>query len=243
MRQLEPDIAIVVAYGLLLPAEVLAIPRLGCINIHASLLPRWRGAAPIQRAMMAQDRETGVSLMHMEAGLDTGPIAGELRTPIDPSETADMLTRRLAGLGARTLADNWAALIDGRLAFRPQADAGITYAHKIDKAEAVIDWSTSADAVRAHIHALSPFPGAYTEMQRSHPKERLKILEAEVIDAKADIGAIVDDRLTIACAHKAIRLLRVQRAGRNVISGAEFMRSGLLRVGDNLSAPGAVLPH
>jgi methionyl-tRNA formyltransferase len=241
IRQLEPDIAIVAAYGLILPVEVLSLPRLGCINLHASLLPRWRGAAPVQRAIMAQDSETGVSLMRMEVGLDTGPIAGELRSAIDPSETADDLTARLSLLAAQTLEANWDALRLGRLAFRPQSNSGITYAQKIDKAEAAIDWSASAETVRAHIHALSAFPGAYTEVRRGASRERLKVLRSEVIDVSGTVGRIVDDQLTIACAQKAIRLLRVQRAGRSSLSGAEFMRSGLLRVGDALPSRSAVL--
>ena len=234
LRALGADIAIVAAYGLLLPPDALAAPRLGCYNLHASLLPRWRGAAPVQRALMAGDAETGVSIMQMEAGLDTGPIAGELRTPIDPTETAEELTIRLAHLGARTLCENWSALAEGRLFFTPQSDAGLTYARKIDKREAPIDWTRPASEVKDHIRALSPFPGAVAEMPGA---DRLKILRAEVVEGAGTPGEIVGNDMTIACGQGALRALRVQRAGRNAMSGADFMRSGALRVGDTLTAP------
>jgi len=233
-RALGADIAIVAAYGLLLPAETLAAPRLGCFNLHGSLLPRWRGAAPVQRALMAGDLETGVSIMRMEVGLDTGAIAGELRTPIDPVETAEELTNRLAHLGARTLDENWAALSDGSLAFATQSEVGVTYAHKIDKREASIDWSHLALQVKDHIRALSPFPGALTQMPSA---ERLKILRAEVVAGAGAPGEIIGKDMTIACGRGALRALRVQRAGRNAMSGDEFMRSGALRVGDLLDVP------
>ncbi len=182
------DLAIVAAYGLLLPAEVLAMPRLGCYNLHASLLPRWRGAAPVQRAIMAGDSETGVSIMRMEVGLDTGPIAGELRTDIDPRDTSEELTARLAALAAKTLADSWDALISGRLAFAPQAPTGIVYAKKIEKSEAPIDWTAPAADVRNHIHGLAPFPGAVAGLQTGSAVERLKILRAEIARDRRQAG-------------------------------------------------------
>jgi methionyl-tRNA formyltransferase len=234
LRALDADIAIVAAYGLILSAEALAAPRLGCFNLHASLLPRWRGAAPVQRALMAGDAETGVAIMQMEVGLDTGPIAGELRTPIDPAETAEELTIRLSHLAAQTLGENWSGLVEGRLAFSAQSETGVTYAHKIDKREAPIDWSRPASEVKDHIRALSPFPGAATETPGA---ERLKVLRAEVVEGAGKPGEIIGKAMAIACGEGAVRALRVQRAGRNVMSGEEFMRSGALRVGDVLMGP------
>jgi len=225
------DLAIVAAYGLLLPVEALAAPRLGCFNLHASLLPRWRGAAPVQRAIMAGDEETGVSIMKREVALDTGPIAGEMRTRIDPAETAEELTARLGELAAQTISANWDALAHGELAFRPQSSSGVEYARKIDKAEAPIDWTATAVRVRGHIHGLSPFPGAITEFHAGGGRERLKILRAEVVDRRGRPGEVLDEQMTIACGKGAVRALSVQRAGRNVISGADFMRSGALKVG------------
>src|SRR5579863_9700814 len=238
LADLRADVAVVAAYGLLLPAQVLALPRLGCYNLHASLLPRWRGAAPVQRAIMAGDLETGVSIMKMEAGLDTGPIAGELRTRIDPMETSAELTSRLAELAAQTIRENWDALIHERLPFTPQASGGVEYARKIDKAETPIDWSADADRVRGHILGLSPFPGATAEMRMGSESERLKILRAEVVESGGSPGVILDERMTVACGTGAIRVLQAQRPGRNVISGDEFMRSGVLRTGDAFAAPG-----
>jgi methionyl-tRNA formyltransferase len=236
LREFDADIVLVAAYGLLLPAEVLATPRLGCFNLHASLLPRWRGAAPIQRAIMAGDVETGVSLMRMEVGLDTGPIAGELRTPIDPRETSLELTARLAGLAAKAISDNWNALTGGQLPFAPQRLEGVEYAKKIVKSEAPIDWTAPAVGVRNHIHGLSPFPGAITGFQTGGTIERLKILRAELAEPGGPPGEILDDRMTIACGAASIRALQVQRAGRNVISGVEFMRSGAAHSGALLIA-------
>ncbi len=235
LRELRADLVIVVAYGLLLPAEALAAPRLGCFNLHASLLPRWRGAAPIQRAIMAGDRETGVSIMRMEVGLDTGPIAAECRTAVLPSDTAGDLTTRLAEVAARVLGKHWGALIDGSLPFAPQSASGVTYARKIEKSEAAIDWSATAAQVRNHIHGLSPFPGATTDVHTSKGPERLKILRAEIVQRNGWAGEVLEDALTVACGEGAVRALQVQRPGRNVISGVEFMRSGALRVGGTLA--------
>jgi methionyl-tRNA formyltransferase len=232
LRELQADVAIVAAYGLLLPEEVLRIPRLGCFNLHASLLPRWRGAAPVQRAIMAGDAETGVSIMKMEAGLDTGPIAGELRTSIAPSETADELLARLSLLAAKTLQDNWDDLIRLRLLFGAQDEDGVIYARKIEKAETPIDWGMAAEAVRGHIHGLSPFPGAHATFVFRGAAEHLRVLRAQVVDGDGIPGVVLDDQLTVACGHRAVQLLQVQRAGRNVISGVEFMRSRALRVGE-----------
>jgi methionyl-tRNA formyltransferase len=232
LQELQADLAIVAAYGLLLPEEVLRAPRLGCFNLHASLLPRWRGAAPVQRAIMAGDSETGVSIMRMEVGLDTGPIAGELRTAIDPSETAEELSGRLSLLAAETLENNWSDLVGLRLRFGAQDESDVSYARKIEKAETPIDWTMAAERVRGHIHGLSPFPGARATFKFRGAREVLKALRAEVIDKDGAPGVILDDQLTVACGRGAVRLLQVQRAGRNVITGAEFMRSGTLQPGD-----------
>jgi len=236
LQKLRADVAIVAAYGLLLPEQVLLAPRLGCFNLHASLLPRWRGAAPIQRAIMAGDAETGVSIMKMEVGLDTGPIAGELRTAIDPSETAEELSARLSILAARTLEQNWSDLVELRLPFSAQGESGIKYARKIEKAEAPIDWAMTAEQVRGHIHGLSPFPGAHAMFESRGARELLRVLRATLVDNDGLPGVLLDDQLTVACGRGAVRLLQVQRAGRNVITGAEFMRSDLLRVGDTFEA-------
>jgi methionyl-tRNA formyltransferase len=185
---------------------------------------------------MAVDDETGVSIMRMETGLDTGPIAGEVRTRIDPVETSGELTARLAELAAETLRVNWDALIQQRLAFAPQPANGVEYARKIDKAEAPIDWRSTAHLVKGHIHGLSPFPGATAELQTPGTPERLKILRAEVVEIRGRPGEVLDERMTIACGTGAVRVLQAQRPGRKIVSGLELMRSGILRVGDGLAS-------
>lgn len=229
-RDLGADIAIVAAYGLILPAPVLAAPRLGCLNLHGSLLPRWRGAAPIQRAIMTGDGETGVDLMRMEEGLDTGPVAAEARIPILPEDTAGDITSRLAIVGAQLLADHWREIADGKLAFRPQDEAGVVYARKIEKAETPIDWSADAVSVRNHIHALSPAPGAFGLLESATP-ERIKFLRVE---ATGDVGApgeVLDDEFTVACGQGAIRATLLQPAGKTPMKGRELMRGGRVRPG------------
>jgi len=230
-RAFAADVAVVVAYGLILPPPALAAPRLGCLNLHASLLPRWRGAAPIQRAIMAGDAETGVDLMRMEAGLDTGPVAREIRAPIHPDETAGELAARLAEFGARLIAESLPELAAGRLVFRPQSVEGATYAHKIDKSEAAIDWNAGAVAVRNCVHGLSPAPGAYGEIAIGGRLERVKILRAEVVERAGPPGAVVDPSMVVACGDKAIRVVVVQRPGKAPMSGAELMRGAKLDVG------------
>ena len=230
-RAFAADVAVVVAYGLILPPPVLAAPRLGCLNLHASLLPRWRGAAPIQRAIMAGDAETGVDLMRMEAGLDTGPVAREIRAPIRSDETAGELAARLAEFGAHLIAESLPQLAAGRLVFRPQSVEGATYAHKIDKNEAAIDWSADAVAVRNRIHGLSPAPGAHSEIAIGGLLERVKILRAEVVERAGAPGDIVDPTMIVACGDKAIRVVAAQRPGKTPMSGAELMRGAKLEVG------------
>ncbi len=236
LSDLKADIAIVAAYGLLLPAQALAAPQIGCFNLHASLLPRWRGAAPVQRALMAGDDDTGVSIMRMEPGLSPGRIAGEVRTQIDPIETSGELTARLAELAAETIRVNWDALIHQRLEFAPQPAAGVEYARKIDKAEAPIDWNSTAQRVKGHIHGLSPFPGATAQLQTLGTPERLKFLRAEVCEIEGPPGEVLDEGMTIACGTGSVRVLQAQRPGRKVVSGLELMRSGILRVGDVLTS-------
>jgi methionyl-tRNA formyltransferase len=234
-RALDADLAVVAAYGLILPPPALAAPRLGCVNLHASLLPRWRGAAPVQRAIMAGDAETGVTLMRMEEGLDTGPVAREIRAPIRPDATAGDLTETLAALGARLIVEALPELAAGRLTFRPQAAEGATYARKIDKSEAPIAWSQAATQVRDHIHGLSPSPGAYGEIAFGGRLERVKILRAAAVDRSGPPGTALDSEMTVACGVGAIRVVEAQRAGRTAMSGAELMRGAKLAVGARFS--------
>ncbi len=225
------DVGVVIAYGLLLPVAILEAPRFGCLNLHGSLLPRWRGAAPIQRAIMAGDRETGVELMQMEAGLDTGPVALSEALPIRPSDTAGDLTGALARIAAELAVRGLDALEKGTLVFREQPDAGVCYAHKIDKRETEIDWSRDADAVRNHVHGLSPAPGAFSSLSFRGSVERVKILRAETAPGSGAPGTLLDDAMTVACGSGAIRVLEGQRAGRTTMSGAELMRREGLAAG------------
>ena len=236
-RAFAADVGVVVAYGLILPPPVLAAPRLGCLNLHASLLPRWRGAAPIQRAIMAGDAETGVDLMRMEAGLDTGPVAREIRAPIHADETAGELAARLAALGAQLIAESLPELAAGRLVFHRQSADGATYAHKIDKSEAAIDWSADAIAVRNHIHGLSPAPGAHSEIAIGGRLERIKILRAEIVERAGPPGALVEASMVVACGDNAIRVVAAQRPGKTPMSGAELMRGAKLDVGARFNLP------
>lgn len=229
--ELDLDAAVVVAYGLILPPPILAAPRLGCLNLHASLLPRWRGAAPIQRAIMAGDAETGVAVMQMEAGLDTGSVFLEERVAIGPQTTAGDLHDQLARLGAPLMVEALAGLADGRLTPRPQAESGVTYADKIDKSEARIDWSRPAAALDCLIRGLSPFPGAWFEQDGA----RIKVLLAEpVTDISGTPGTAMDDRLTVACGAGALRLLELQRAGKAPMSADALLRGFPIPAGTRL---------
>ena len=215
---LQADVGVVVAYGLILPQPVLDAPRHGCLNIHASLLPRWRGAAPIHRAVMAGDAETGVCIMQMEAGLDTGPVLLRAATPIGPQETTGELHDRLAQMGARLIVEALDRLPE--LDAVPQPGEGVTYADKIDKAEARIDWARPAEEVDRKIRGLSPFPGAWSEIGG----ERVKFLGSEPAPGQGEPGEVLDDRLTIACGAGAIRPTRLQRAGRGPQDTEAFLR-------------------
>ncbi|MFD1880150.1 methionyl-tRNA formyltransferase [Paracoccus pacificus] len=212
----DADVAVVVAYGLILPQPVLDAPRLGCLNIHASILPRWRGAAPIHRAVLAGDPETGVAIMQMEAGLDTGPVLAEARTPIGPTDTSGDLHDRLARIGAGLIVDVLGAL---PMAAVPQPDQGVTYAAKIDKVEAKIDWSLPADAVDRQIRGLSPFPGAWTLAGG----ERLKLLRSRVVVGAGRPGTVLAPQV-IACGTGAIEILELQREGKRAMPAAEALR-------------------
>ena len=214
---LQADVAVVVAYGLILPQPVLDAPRHGCLNIHASLLPRWRGAAPIQRAIMAGDAETGVCIMQMEAGLDTGPVLLRKSLPIGATETGAELHDRLSALGARMIVEALETL--STLTPEPQAAAGVTYAAKIDKAEARIDWSAPAVEVARKINALSPFPGAWCDT----PAGRLKLLNAAHTEERGVPGTILHD-LTIACGEGAVAIVRAQREGKRPMDAGELLR-------------------
>ncbi|MDO5606400.1 MAG: methionyl-tRNA formyltransferase [Paracoccus sp. (in: a-proteobacteria)] len=213
---LGADIAVVVAYGLILPQAVLDAPRLGCLNIHASILPRWRGAAPIHRAIMAGDTEAGVAIMQMEAGLDTGPVLALARTPIGPQDTTADLHDRLAGMGADLIVDVLDRL---PLAAVPQPDEGVTYAAKIDKAEARIDWTRPATEIDRQIRGLSPFPGAWCDIAG----ERVKLLRARLTDGAGAPGQVLGG-FRIACGEGAIEVLEAQRAGKRPMSAAEVLR-------------------
>jgi methionyl-tRNA formyltransferase len=223
------DAAVVVAYGMILPQAVLDAPRLGCFNLHASLLPRWRGAAPINRAIMAEDAETGVMVMKMDAGLDTGDVAMAERIAITDAMTAGDLHDALARLGADLMVRAIGALERGMLRLTKQSDKGVTYAAKIEKAEARIDWNGLARAVLRHIHGLSPFPGAWCEMAIEGEQVRIKILRCALAGGSGAPGELLDDRLTVACQQGAIRILELQRAGKAPMKADDFLRGTPLR--------------
>lgn len=234
-RALQADIAVVVAYGLLLPRPILEAPRFGCLNGHASLLPRWRGAAPIQRAIMAGDAETGMMVMRMEEGLDTGPVAMVEKCAIEPDMTAGDLHDMLMGMGAALMVEALARLEGDTLTFTTQATEGVTYAKKIDKAETRVDWTRPAGEVHNHIRGLSPFPGAWCEIGIGGRMERLKLLRSTLAEGAGEPGGILDDRLTVACGSGAIRLVEVQRAGGRPAGAQEFLRGAKLEKGMKFS--------
>ncbi|MGU3399516.1 methionyl-tRNA formyltransferase [Brucellaceae bacterium D45D] len=221
---LEADVAIVVAYGLLLPKAILETPRLGCYNGHASLLPRWRGAAPIQRAIMAGDDESGIMIMKMDEGLDTGPVAMAEKVAITPDMTAGELHDRLSMIGADLMVRALGALERESLALQPQRQDGVIYAAKIDKAEARIDWSKPAKDVHNTIRGLSPFPGAWCEMEINGAVERVKLQRSTLAEGQGAPGQVLDDRLTIACGEGAVRLVTLQRSGGKPLAAQEFLR-------------------
>src|SRR5512139_1056500 len=223
----KADVAVVVAYGLILPKPILEAPRLGCFNVHASLLPRWRGAAPINRAVMAGDKESGVTIMQMDEGLDTGAMAMADRIAITPDMTAGDLHDRLAHLGADLMACALAALERSSLTLTPQPETGVTYAAKISKDETRINWSKPADDVHNRIRGLSPFPGAWFELGGV----RVKALRSTGGEGSSAPGTVLDEHLTIACGEGAVRLLQVQRAGKQPMPAEEFLRGTPVKSG------------
>ena len=231
------DAAVVVAYGLILPAAVLAAPRLGCLNLHASLLPRWRGAAPIQRALQAGDAEIGVTIMQMDEGLDTGAMLLRQSLPISPEDTGGSLHDALADLGAGMMVEALAGLEAGTLAAAPQPAEGVTYAAKLTRDESRLDWRRPAVELERQLRAFDPWPGAFAVLAKDGKPERVKVLQADLTENSggAAPGTVLDDRMTIACGEGALRLVRVQRAGKRAMASDEFLR------GFPLTA-GAVLP-
>ncbi len=227
-RALEADVAVVIAFGLLLPKPILEAPRFGCLNMHASKLPRWRGAAPIQRAIMAGDRETAAMVMRMDEGLDTGPICLAEAVPICPDTTAGELHDALAVRGASLMVRALAALERGSLTETPQPDDGVTYAAKIEKAEARIDFARPAEVVHNQVRGLSPFPGAFFEVEAAGRRERIKVLRSEIVATAGRVGKVpgtfVDDSLTITCGEGAVRLVQLQRAGKKAMAREELLR-------------------
>jgi methionyl-tRNA formyltransferase len=228
-RAQHADAAVVVAYGMILPQAILDTPPLGCFNLHASLLPRWRGAAPINRAIMAGDAETGVMVMKMDAGLDTGDVAMAERMAISDAMTATDAHDALARLGADLMVRAMDALERSKLQLTSQSDAGMTYAAKIEKAEARIDWSKPARDVLRHVHGLSPFPGAWCEMPIDGAPARVKILRGELTDGAGSPGDLLDDRLTIACGEGSIRIIELQKAGAAPMKANAFLAGARLR--------------
>jgi methionyl-tRNA formyltransferase len=233
-KGLNVDAGVVVAYGQILPKPILEAPRFGCFNIHASLLPRWRGAAPIQHAIMAGDAETGVAVMRVEEKLDAGAVCVMERTAIGPDETAGELHDRLAGLGAELMVRALGDLGKGSLACWPQHEEGVTYAAKIEPGETRIDWSRPAREVHNLIRGLSPHPGAWFEVALKAKRERVRVLRSTLAEGEGAPGTVLDDQLTIACGKGSVRLLQVQRAGKRPMPVAEFRRGAELPVGSLL---------
>jgi methionyl-tRNA formyltransferase len=227
----EADVAVVVAYGLILPPEILNAPANGCLNLHASLLPRWRGAAPINRAIMAGDAETGIGVMQMAEGLDTGPVAMEERLDIGPNDTAGDIHDRLARLGADLMHRALGAVMRGGLNARPQPDDGVVYAAKLANAETRIDWSRPAAEVHDHVRGLSPFPGAWCEVDLGRGPERLKILRSTPGTGTGAPGTLLSDVGDVACGTGAVKLLQVQRAGKGPMAWSDFQRGTRLAIG------------
>lgn len=227
----DADVAVVVAYGLILPRPVLDAPRHCCLNLHASLLPRWRGAAPINRAVMAGDPDSGVMVMKMEEGLDTGPVALTARVAIGPDMTAGELHDALSPLGAALMAEALGKIEDGSLAFTPQAEDGVTYASKITNDETRVDWTADGTAVHDHVRGLSPFPGAWFAVDLGKGEERVKLLRTERAEGSGVPGTLLSTDGAVACGSGAVRLVTVQRAGSRAMSFADFARGGRLAAG------------
>ncbi|MET0867333.1 MAG: methionyl-tRNA formyltransferase [Pseudorhodoplanes sp.] len=232
---LKADAAVVVAYGLILPKAILEAVPLGCFNLHASLLPRWRGAAPINRAVMAGDAQSGACVMRMDEGLDTGPVAMMESILIGPDGTAGDLHDRLAISGAGLMQRAIADLESGTLKLKPQPEIGVTYAQKIDKAETRIDWNKPAQEVHNHIRGLSPFPGAWFELAGEGEPARIKVLRTTLAAGRGEPGKALDDNLTIACGDGAIHIVELQRAGRQPMKASQFLRGHPVKAGTHVS--------
>jgi len=230
---LAADVVVVAAYGLILPVSILTAPRLACLNLHASLLPRWRGAAPIQRAIMAGDSRTGIDVMRMDAGLDTGPIAMREIVAVRSDETAGDLTSRLAAVAAKLSVYALQSMEASLLEFHEQPTTGACYARKIEKSETEIDWTQSAETVRNHVHALSPAPGAFSKVVIGDKAENIKLFRVEATTGTGSPGTLLSEDMRIACGAGAIRVLQGQRSGKTVMSGRELVRGTTL-------APGAI---
>ena len=229
--RLELDAAVVAAFGLILPPAVLEAPRLGCFNVHASLLPRWRGAAPIQRAILAGDHMTGVTIMKVDEGLDTGPMLLAGRISITPRTTTTELHDTLANLGADLIIDALEGVAEGNLVPQPQPDTGATYARKLEREEGRLDWSRPAEDLERAVRALNPWPGVWFE----HGSERVKVLAAEVIASAGTPGTVLDDHLTVACGSGALRPVRVQRSGKAPTETDAFLRGYSLPAGTHFN--------
>jgi methionyl-tRNA formyltransferase len=234
-RALDADVAVVVAYGLLLPEAILTGTRDGCYNGHASLLPRWRGAAPIQRAIMAGDTKTGMMVMKMDKGLDTGPVALTREVEIGPNMTAGELHDKLMQTGAKAIGEAMVALESGNLPLTPQPEDGVLYASKIDKGETRIDFARAAADVHNHIRGLAPFPGAWFELEIGGKLERVKVLGSELAEGNGQAGELLSDDLIVACASGAVRLTRLQKAGGKPLPAADFLRGTPLSSGTRLA--------
>ncbi|MDP9127421.1 MAG: methionyl-tRNA formyltransferase [Pseudomonadota bacterium] len=229
--ELKLDIAVVVAYGLILPQPVLDAPRNGCINIHGSLLPRWRGAAPIQRALLAGDEETGITIMQMDAGLDTGAMLSRAAVAISPKTTAGMLHDELMHLGARLIRQTLAEVSEGRIQAQPQPITGVTYAAKLTREEGRLDWNKSAEELERQVRAFSPWPGSFLMVNN----EAIKVLAAEIDYTKSDVpGTLLDDNFTVSCGHHALHLIALQRPGKNPTDGSSLLRGLRLTPGTRI---------
>ena len=231
---LDLDAAVVAAYGLILPPAILSAPRFGCLNVHASLLPRWRGAAPIQRAILAGDQKTGITIMQMDEGLDTGAILLQESLAIGPDTNAQQLHDALAALGGRLIVEALAGLARGRLEAQPQPAFGVTYAEKLEKSEGRLDWSEPAAELDRRVRAFTPWPGAFFEVEHDGKAERVKVLAATPLPQGGQPGAVLDQAPTVACGAGALRLLQVQRAGRAAMSAEAFLRGFDLPTGSRL---------